>query len=77
MVLGVNIRFVILTRKGRGIESQSFLFLLFVSNQKEEAFVTRRDVSARKGPATKRVDESAGARNKKEEPAGVSGMDVQ
>ena len=40
--------------KGRGIESRSLLFLLFVSKS-EETFVTRRNVSVRKWPETKRV----------------------
>ena len=41
------------------------LFLVFVLIQKEELFVMRRNVRARKGPATKRDDERGGGEKKK------------
>ena len=38
VVLRVNIRFVILTRKGRGIEPQLFLFLYLFPSRKKRRF---------------------------------------
>ena len=47
VVLRVNIRLVILTRKGRGIESQSFYFF-FVLNPIRRGGLVKKNVSLRK-----------------------------
>ena len=56
-----------LFRMGRGIESRSFSFFYSFPN-------ARRNVSLRKGAATKRVGRER--RDEEEEPAGVSGKRV-
>ena len=58
------------THRAKGEGSNPGLSLSFnrFQTSREEAFVTRKNVRAQKGPATKRVA-SAG-----EKPAGVSGM---
>ena len=54
--------------KGRGIESWSFSFFYSFPNQsREEAFVARRNVRVRKGPATKRDDERGSGEFKKKD----------
>ena len=58
VVLRVNIRLVILTRKGRGIESQSFYFFFLYPIRR--GGLVKKNVSLRKWAATKR-DGNAGA----------------
>ena len=63
VVLRVNIRLVILTRKGRGIESQSFYFF-FVLNPIRRGGLVKKNVSLRKWAATKRDENAARGRRK-------------
>ena len=63
-------------RMGRGIESRSFLFLLFVSNQVEKRRSSREEPKSTKGARNEERWRARERRIEEERPAGVSGMEI-